>query len=267
MNFITLSYFDLVLASGLLFVCGGLSMALKLGLERQIAVAALRTLVQLLLIGLVLKALFAAVSPWLTALAALVMALAAGREVVARQKRRFTGLWTYGLGTTNLIFAGGVVTIFSLTALIQADPWYDPRYSLPLLGMILGNTMTGIAVGLDRLVSAAVSERSAIESRLALGQDRTLVFRPLVRDASRAGLIHIINAMAAAGLISLPGMMTGQILAGVEPVEAVKYQVMILFLIAGATGIGTLGAVLAGAWRLTDDHHRLRLDHLQGADR
>ncbi len=267
MTFITLSYFDLVLASVLLFICGGLSMALKLGLERQIAVAAIRTLVQLLLIGFILKALFAAVSPWLTALAALVMALAAGREVVARQKRRFSGLWTYGIGTTNLIFAGSVVTIFALTALIQADPWHTPRYSLPLLGMILGNTMTGIAVGLDRLVSAAASERSAIESRLALGHDRTRVFRPLVRDALRAGLIHIINAMAAAGLISLPGMMTGQILAGVEPVEAVKYQVMIMFLIAGATGIGTLGAVLAGAWRLTDDRHRLRLDHLQGASR
>jgi len=267
MNFVTLSYLDLVLASVLLFISGGLSVALKLGLERQLAVAAARTLVQLLLIGLVLKALFAAANPWLTALAALIMAMAAGREIVARQKRRFRGLWAYGLGTTNLVFAGALVTIFALSALVQAEPWYAPRYALPLLGMILGNTMTGIAIGLDRLVSAAADGRAAIESRLALGHDRIDAFRPLVQDASRAGLIHIINAMAAAGLISLPGMMTGQILAGVEPVEAVKYQVMIMFLIAGATSIGTLGAVLAGARRLTDDRHRLRLDHLEGAER
>jgi putative ABC transport system permease protein len=77
----------------------------------------------------------------------------------------------------------------------------------------------------------------------------------------------IINAMAATGVVALPGMMTGQILAGVEPTQAVKYQLLIMFLIAGATGFGVLLAVLGGVWRLTDERHRLRLDRLAAGDR
>ena len=80
--------------------------------------------------------------------------------------------------------------------------------------------------------------------------------------ALRTGLMPIVNAMAATGLVALPGMMTGQILSGVDPVEAVKYQTLIMFLIAGGTGFGALTAVLAGAWRITDKRHRLRLDRL-----
>ena len=78
-------------------------------------------------------------------------------------------------------------------------------------------------------------------------------------------MMPIINAMSAAGVISLPGMMTGQILAGVDPVEAVKYQIMIFFLIAGGTGIGVFLAVYAGARRLSDSRHRLRLARLRPA--
>jgi putative ABC transport system permease protein len=84
----------------------------------------------------------------------------------------------------------------------------------------------------------------------------------IVREAVRTGLIPIINAMAAAGIVSLPGMMTGQILAGIPPVEAVKYQILIMFLIAGGTGLGLLSAVYGGVYRLSDNRHRLRLDRL-----
>ena len=83
--------------------------------------------------------------------------------------------------------------------------------------MILGNTMNGVSIGLDRLLSSAIDDRAGIEARLALGQDRTQAFQPLIRNSVRAGLMHIINSMSAAGVISLPGMMTGQILAGIDP--------------------------------------------------
>ena len=85
----------------------------------------------------------------------------------------------------------------------------------------------------------------------------------LRREALRSGLIPIVNAMAAAGLVSLPGMMTGQILAGSPPLEAAKYQLLILFLIAGGTGLGTMAAVWIGSRRLFDDRQRLRLDRLR----
>ena len=265
MTFISLTYTDLVLASLLLLVAGGASLYLRLGLERQLGIAALRMVVQLMLIGLILKVLFAIVSPLWTGMAALFMALMAGREVMARQERNFSGFWSYGLGTSSLMLAGTLVTVLALTTQIRPDPWFDPRYAIPLLGMILGNTMNGISIGLDRLLTTAVRERQVLEARLALGHDRMRAFGPLIRNACRGGLMQIVNSMSAAGVVSLPGMMTGQILAGIDPTEAVKYQILILFLIAGATGIGVLTAVIAAALRLTDDRHRLRLDRLAAA--
>ncbi len=262
MSYIVLGYWDIAAASVLLVLNALLSIAMGLKLERQLLLAAARMVVQLAIVGLVLKALFAAVSPWLTAAAALFMILFAGREVLARQTRRFTGWWAYGLGTSSIMAAAIIVTVLALTTQVKPDPWYDPRYAIPLLGMILGNTMTGVSLGLDRLVTGAVRERTAIEAQLALGHEMPWAIQPVTREALRGGLIPIVNAMAAAGVVSLPGMMTGQILAGVDPVEAVKYQLLIMFLIAGGTGLGVLTAVLAGARRLTDGRHRLRLDRL-----
>lgn len=262
MNYIRLDYVDLALAALLVVLNGGLSIALALKIERQLLIATLRMIVQLLLVGLVLTTLFALVSPFWTGLAALAMILFAGREIMARQERRLTGLWSYGLGTACMLVAATLVTIFALTTAVRPDPWYDPRYALPLLGMILGNTMTGISLGLHTLTTGLLRERGAVEAQLMLGATRREALLPQTRAALRSGLMPIINAMAATGLVSLPGMMTGQILSGVEPMEAVKYQILIMFLIAGGTGFGATAAVLAGGYRLTDSRHRLRLDRL-----
>lgn len=263
--YINLSYWDLVIASVLLLLAGGLSAGLKLGLEKSLGIAALRTVVQLSLIGLVLKILFQTVSPWWTAFAAVFMVALAGREAVARQTHKLRRGWSLGIATTALMLAGTIVTTLALTTAIRPEPWYDPRFAIPLLGMVLGNTLNGVSVGMERLTATLRRERVAVEARLALGHSRHDAVLPYVREAMRAGLIHIINAMSAAGLISLPGMMTGQILAGVDPTEAVKYQILIMFLIAGSTSIGALMAVLAVSKRLGDDRDRLRLDRLKDA--
>jgi putative ABC transport system permease protein len=241
---------------------GILSIALHLRLERQLAIATVRMFIQLVLMGYVLTFLFAAISPYWTALAAVMMVLFASREIVVRQKRRLQGLWTYGLGAGCTLLAAGTVTVFSLVTELRPEPWYHPRYALPLLGMILGNTMTGISLGLDVLSNGLMRERNSIEACLALGGNRYQALLPVIRDALRSGFMPTINAMAAIGLVSLPGMMTGQILAGVEPIDAVKYQLLIMFLVAGGTGLGTLGAVIGGGYRLTDRRHRLRLDRI-----
>jgi putative ABC transport system permease protein len=254
------------MAALLLVMNAILSVILRLGLAKQMLIAASRMVVQLLLLGLVLKALFELASPLVTAALGLFMILFAGREVMARQSRKLTGWWSYGLSTTVMLIAGTVVTIFALTTQLRPDPWYEARVAIPLLGMILGNTMTGIAIGLDRLMTGTARERSAIEARLALGQTSSEAMSGVVHEALRSGLIPIINSMSAVGLVSIPGMMTGQILAGIEPMEAVKYQLLIMFLIAGGTTLGVLGAVLAGARRLTDNRHRLRLDRLTAAN-
>jgi putative ABC transport system permease protein len=255
---------DLVIASLLVIINAALSLWLQLRLERQLLVAMARMIVQLSLVGLVLKVLFEQVSPGWTGLAALAMVLFAGREIMARQERRLRGGWGYGLGTGCLLLAAGLVTVFALTTQLQPQPWYDPRYTLPLLGMILGNTMTGISLGLDTLATGLSRERNAVEAQLMLGATRWQAVLPVTRTALHSAMMPVINSMAATGLVALPGMMTGQILAGAEPLLAVKYQMLIMFLINGGTGLGALAAVVGGVYRLTDPRHRLRLERLSG---
>jgi len=264
-GYIALSGWDIALASLFLILNAALSLALRLGLARQLVIAAVRMVVQLLMVGLLLKAVFAAASPWITALVAVVMVIFAGREIWARQERRLAGPWGYVLGGGAMMLAGMLVTVFALAGQVQPTPWWLPQFALPMFGMILGNTMTGVSLGLDTLHSVLDRERRAIEAQLLLGRTRLTALLPALRRALRSGFTPIINAMAATGVVSLPGMMTGQILSGIDPQEAVKYQLLIMFLIGGATGLGVLGAVFASAWRLTDRRHRLRLDRLAGA--
>ena len=262
MNLIALSVWDLILAAGLVVVLAALSWRLCLGVERRVLVAALRGAVQLMLVGLVLKQLFAQANPVLIGLIVLVMWSAAGWEVQSRQKRRYTGPWGYGIGTFSLFLSSFSVTLLALLVIIQVEPWYQPRYLIPLLGMLLGNTMSGVAIALDQLTRQAWDARGCIEARLLLGATWEEAIADLRREALRSGLIPIVNAMAAAGLVSLPGMMTGQILAGSPPLEAAKYQLLILFLISAGTGRGAMAAVWIGSRRLFDDRQRLRLDRL-----
>jgi putative ABC transport system permease protein len=128
--------------------------------------------------------------------------------------------------------------------------------------MMLGNTMNGIALGLDRLTQTTWQQRAIIEQRLMLGASRTEAILEIRREAMRSGMMPMINAMAAAGLVSLPGMMTGQILAGIPPIEAVKYQILIMFLITAGTGFGVSTALWLASRKLFDERHRLRLDTL-----
>lgn len=131
--------------------------------------------------------------------------------------------------------------------------------------MMLGNTMTGgVSLALDRLNDSVWRQRAVIENRLMLGQTWQQALEDIRREAMRSGMMPSINAMAAAGIVSLPGMMTGQILAGSPPAVAVKYQILVMLIIT--VGTGGFGAVMAVSWgggrRLFDDRERLRLDRL-----
>jgi len=254
---------DLALASVLLLANAGLSVALGLDVARPLLIAGGRMIVQLLLVGVVLKLLFASGSGLLTLLAAGVMVSVAAYEIRARQERPLAGWWSYGLGASTLLTAGGIVTVLALTLVIRADPWYAPRFTIPLFGMILGNAMTGASLAINTLVTAFSREVRSIEAQLLLGATRWEACRPVLRQALRSGFIPIVNAMAATGVVSLPGMMTGQILAGADPNEAVKYQILVMFLIGGATGLAVIGSVYGAVLRLTDDRHRLRLERLR----
>lgn len=263
MSYIALDAWDLLFAAALILLNAAISLALGLGLGRTLMLNTIRMVLQLTLIGYILGWIFAQSSPLWTLLAAAVMIAVAGYEIRARQSRRFAGPASYFLGLGSLLFVSTLSTIYAVAVIIGPEPWHNPRYVLPILGMILGNAMTGVALTVNTLTESASRDRLIIEARLALGQDRLAAMSGTLRQALRTGMMPILNAMAASGIVSLPGMMTGQILSGLDPIEAAKYQIMIMFLIAGTTALGVVIAGFAAVMLLTDNRHRLRLDRLE----
>jgi len=259
---ISLSASDLAIAAVLILLDGALSVALGLGLHRQLAVAAARMVLQLLLIGVVLRSVFALASPPVTLLVILVMVGIAAREVAVRPEQRLRRYGNYMVGASAVAAATLLTSILALTTALRPSPWYDARYAIPLAGIVLGNVLNAASLALDALLGTVVRERAAIEAQLALGATIGAAMRRLVRAAIRRGLLPIVNQMSAAGVVTLPGIMTGQILAGLDPMEAVKYQILLMFLLAGGSGLGAVAAVLLAARRLTDARQRLRLDRL-----
>ncbi len=256
-----LGYADLAIAATLVVLNAGLSLLLDLRLSRVILVAGVRVVVQLLLVGLVLKTVFTLASPLLIAAVILAMFATASHEITSRQERRFTGMWAVGIGAGTTMLATLFVTTFAL-ATLRPDPWFAPQVAIPLVGIVLGNVMSGVSISLNAFNTGIVRERASIEGRLALGANRYVALKPLQRSALRSGMIPIINQMSAAGIITLPGMMTGQVLAGMPPLEAAKYQIFVLFLLAGGSGLGAFAATCVAVSRITDVRDRLRLDRL-----
>jgi len=255
-----LGWMQLAGAAALLLLNAGLSVALRLGLERTIAVAAVRAAAQLALLGLVLESIFGwdrwePVAGW-----CFLMIVLAARAGVRRSKRRYTGIDSVGF--VALAVAGGSTAWLATTVLIGVEPWWAPRYLIPLLGMILGNALTGISLGLDRCLQELDEGAERVDLALALGATRSEAARPVAAEALRAGMIPILNSMTVVGLVTIPGMMTGQLLGGVDPGTAARYQLLILFLIAAATAAGTGLAVFGSLRALFDDQHRLRRERI-----
>jgi len=255
---IELSYVDLAVATGLVVVAGVVSLALQLGLARRLAVAATRTAIQLLIIGYVLKWVFKIDSPWVLLPVMGFMIFVAGRAAVERTGRRYPG--AMGDAFVTLVLCSLLTTFTVTEAVIGVTPWYTPQYVIPLLGMILGNSLTGISLCLDALLERFSEQQGLIEMELAHGATRWEAARDVLRDAVRRGMIPIINSMMVVGLVSLPGMMTGQILAGNPPLQAVQYQIVVMFMLAGATALGCIGVALLAYRRLFNAKHQLRAE-------
>lgn len=261
---IELGWGDLALASGLLVLNGLASIWLGLGLGRTLLVAALRTVVQLTILGYVLAAVFGA-SGGIAGLAvggiALLMIALAAFESVRRTGRGYARITLDAF--VALVIAGGGTTVFACALVVGVEPWWEPHYLIPLLGMVLGNGLTGISLGLERCMTQLDEGRLEVEFLLARGATRWEAARPVVSESVRTGLVPILNSMSVVGLVTIPGMMTGQILGGVSPLVAARYQILIMFLISGATAAGVTGVVLFCVRALFDDRDRLRLERLR----
>ena len=249
-----LTYGQVSLAAALMLLNGAISLLLHLGLEKKLLFASIRMTVQLLLIGMVLGWVFQQNRWEMVALLCSVMVVVAGLAAVQRISRR-----SPGMRVDSIVAAWAsswFVLAIALAAIIRVSPWYDAKYVIPLLGMILGNTLSGISLGLDRFGEELASQRGQVETLLALGATRWEAARQPIQRAVRTGMVPTLNLMSVAGIVSLPGMMTGQLMAGVDPVEAVKYQIVLLFLVAASSALSTVIAVLLTYRRLFNSSHQ-----------
>lgn len=257
---IKLSATDLLLASLLVLVAGLISVVLHLRYERQLAIAAVRTVVQLLLVGYVLRWVFVLNTPVVIVLVLVLMIVIATRAGVQRSARTYRGVtWR---AFVALLVTTWVTTLAVTQVVIGIEPWYRPQYLIPLLGMLLGNSLTGISLALDQLLETLAERRDEIEMELAHGASRWEAARQRLAEAIRRGMIPVINTMMVVGVVSLPGMMTGQILSGQDPVDAVKYQILIMFMIAACVAISSTMMALLTYRRLFTPDHRLDVDQI-----
>ena len=236
-SIVDVSWFDLAWAFGLILIAIGIARWQGLGLAQRMFIGALRTVVQLMLVGYVLVYIFALDRWYLVVAALLCMLLVATKAAVGRQlgvSRRL--LMITGVA---MLLASGFTLLYISTLVVRVAPWYNPQYLIPLFGMIVGSTMNAAAIAAERLASEIVARKAEIEAYLALGATYQQASQQSVRQALRAALIPTVNGLMVVGIVTLPGMMTGQILAGSSPLMAIRYQIVVAFMQAGAVAITT----------------------------
>jgi putative ABC transport system permease protein len=258
---IPLSDLDLIAAVALVAVNALLSLWLGLGLGKKLLVASMRTIVQLIALGFVLEWVFDVARAPLVLGLCMAMIVIAAYAGVGRSARDYPGAKPASFAA--LLTGVGLTVLVATLGIVGSDPWWEPRYLIPLLGMALGNSLTGVSLGLDRFLSQLDEGRGRVEAMLALGATRWEAARPVAGEAIRAGMIPILNTMTVVGLVTIPGMMTGQILGGASPMDATRYQILIMFLLAAATALTTTITVLLATRALFDDAHRLRSDRIR----
>ena len=209
-----------------------------LPLSRDVGISILRMSIQLALVGIYLKTLFTLNNPWLNGLWILVMLIVADLSILKRAglKARYFALATFTAIASSILLS----TAYLVILVIQPTHFYDARYIVPLAGMILGNCLQGNVIALERFYSSLRKNENEYTTFLMLGATRWEAVRPYFRDAVKAAINPTIASMATMGLVSLPGMMTGQILGGSEPWLAVKYQIAIMICIFTSTTIASI---------------------------
>ncbi|MCJ2166042.1 MULTISPECIES: iron export ABC transporter permease subunit FetB [unclassified Pseudodesulfovibrio] len=237
-HIIEIGPFQLVLCLGFVLLAGITSMINKLGLGRDLLVGTVRTFAQLFLMGYVLKFVFELKLIWLVLLMFLFMVAAAVHTIRGRVKERSV---PFVIPTfLSMIITYTLVSMMVTGVIVGAKPWWTPQYFIPLAGMIVGNSMTAISICLERLFSDLKSRRGEVEMKLALGADFREASQDILGNAVRAGMIPSINSLMAVGLVSLPGMMTGQILSGTDPLIAIRYQIVVMLMLVASTSLGAL---------------------------
>jgi len=216
----------LCLCYGLFFLGFILTWWKKLHLTRDLFFSIFRMTIQLTLMGFILTEIFEIKTWWLVTLIYIAMLFFAAQTIVKRTGIVFPHI--YRLLYISLLGGAGSVFVFFILIIISSKPWYNPRYFIPLGGMILGNSMNGSALALERFFDDIHGRRREIETLISLGATGSEAAQSSFRKAFRSAVLPMMMNMSGMGLVFLPGMMTGQILGGSAPLVAIKYQIAIM---------------------------------------
>ncbi|WP_285163425.1 ABC transporter permease [Shewanella goraebulensis] len=252
-SWLAMSVFMLVLIAPL-----AINRYFHLHLGKDIAVAVLRMTVQMVLIGLYLKFLFHLESLWVNLIWLLVMLLVGASAIINKAK---LPKWAMMLPVIGGLLLGLVpILLIMMLFLFQPTPIYSTQFLIPTAGMLLGNSLSGNIIALQRLFSAFEEKQPQYHGALALGASPKQASEPFVRHAMQQSFAPILASMTTTGLVSLPGMMTGQILGGVDPIIAVKYQIIILIAIFATLTISVASAIQLTINQLLNHSGKLRFN-------
>jgi putative ABC transport system permease protein len=237
-RFVEISVFNVLFSLGAVAIVAVVSVSYRLTLEKNLAIGAIRTFIQLIAVGYVLEWVFG-LDRWYAVLIMItIMTLIAGYQGA----RRVTG----PVGK-NVLYATGAIMVsssaiifFTFAVVIRVEPWYKPHYLIPVSGMVINGAMNGVSVGMSALKTGVESNRERIEAALSLGAMGRLAISPLVKSSVRTALIPTVNGLMTAGIVQLPGMMSGQIIAGADPKQAVLYQIVIYYILAAANCLAVI---------------------------
>jgi len=249
---ISISLGEVAASLGLIAVAIAVSFWRKAELEKDIAIAVVRSFIQLTAIGYVIQAIFDSDSLWLVA-ALLAVMVGFGTWTARGRAKGVPG----AAGPILLALAvAAAVTLGLVVALGVFKP--EPRYLVPVGGMVIGNSMTAVAVALNRLADEMHEGRRQIEAMLALGATSFQAARAIVARSLRSGMIPLVDSTKTTGIVFFPGTMVGMLLAGAEPVDAVRLQVVLLWVLLGAVGLAGLIATSLAYRGFFTDAHQLR---------
>jgi TIGR00245 family protein len=225
--------------------------------EKEILIATTRMTVQLTLMGYVLMFVFNNPSWWLTSLMIVIMISFAIYNIIKRVKIAMSKELKRII-TISIVFGALITAVFFIVIVLSVRPWFNPQYFIPISGMIIGNSMTGIALGANKLCSDMEDKRTEIENSLMLGATPVAATKQIVNNAFDSAILPTMNNMLTMGIVSLPGMMTGQILSGTFPLTAIKYQIGIMLAILGSTAVCTVLFVTLGYRTFFTKDNRLK---------
>lgn len=229
--------------------------------EKEVIIASVRMTVQLILAGFLLKYLLQNAHPALTILVIGVMEIFAIRTIYKRIKKPISTKLKRIIAL-SMVFGSVSSMFFFILVVINAEPWYDPSSFIPIAGMLIGNSMTGINLGVSKLVDGMYNKRNLVESALMLGATPRLASKDIVDSAFDSAILPTINSMTGMGIVFLPGMMTGQILSGVSPIVATQYQIAIMLGIMGSVTLCVLLFVELGYRTFFNEDSQFLISHI-----